>query len=319
MRVRATTGSELIRRCPFLLVLLVVARGLKLTDQDGCIAKGNEDAALREAELPDDALEMKPKARKPLLQPDLSSLMMNASGYDVAQAWQRCPAWSKHKLHRADVVASLKHRFLFLENVKAGSTSVRSVLNGVLNRSWFHTDIPHNRRNGHVLHKSGDVRTTSKSFSPETIASLFSFSLVRDPVEKFESGVREAFAHGQHTHMTADEFLEQQLSRAHGWVNEHIMPSSFRLSALTSDGKMPHLDFIGKVENIEADWAAIVKEMSGTTREEQAHLLTLSHSNSRVNDNRSKLSPAGIRRMCQSEMYGSEWACFDYPLPEACK
>jgi len=229
-------------------------------------------------------------------------------------------------VHYMDAVASKLHKFMFIDNVKAGSTSIRSLLSGSLQRSWTNTDFEGCTRQGYW------GRYSTGDFAEQ--AELFKFASVRDPVAKFESGVREAKAQqpGKFQGMTADEMLDWQIEawrdaqeagdNAMGpWINEHLQPSTFRLFAFGS-GENPslvQLDFIAKIEHMEDDWPAIVESMENIDEATKSTLLQIKHANSRPHDAASKLSPAGIKKMCESEVYKFEWTCFDYTLPAECQ
>jgi len=248
----------------------------------------------------------------------------NASGYDTAVRWNACPAWAKSVRHKIDVVASSHHQLLFLDNVKAGSSSIRALLADVLGTGWGgHGPCKQGNLNLTLRHRSPSGicgRTSSMDLLQEDVSSFFKFSFVRDPLAKFESGVRQYWSMDKRAaKLTADQILMKQLKLPKGqWLNEHLESSSWRLSAHFTEDPAK-LDFIGKLENMKEDWASAVNAIRSLTPDQVRRLNLLGHHNSRPEDHRSKLSPQAVRHMCQSEQYGSEWSCFGYPLPEPCK
>lgn len=238
-------------------------------------------------------------------------------GYAIAQRWEQCKPISKTVPHFIDTLASSSHRFFYVDNVKAASSSVQLMVSNALNLTMNATDMPHARQTGRCC-----GRPSSGDFSLEDVSSTFRFSVVRDPVKKFQSGVVEAWAHNSAmTNFTADELLDKTLahfSEMQKFPNEHLQPSSWRLSSFVGDWPV-HLDFIGKVETFDRDWPMIVRSFSNLTNAQRQHLLQVTAANVRESHPRATLSEAGIRKMCASELYGQEWDCFGYDLPEVCK
>jgi hypothetical protein len=128
----------------------------------------------------------------------------------------------------------------------------------------------------------------------------------------------------------------------HHWFNEHLQPTTYRLSAWAADpdptaassGGAPvaqsthvrgttQFDFIGALESFADDWLITVSKFSNISADEH-HMLTndLDHSQSNTRaDNggtesrATTLSAAGVQRLCQSPLYRDEWRCLGYPSP----
>jgi len=241
----------------------------------------------------------------------------NGNGFQRALVWGKCSALFKKQLHSTDSVGSQEHRFLFVDNVKAASTSIRTILHNDLQVGWgghcghwYPSTLPHTDTSGKCQ------RLSTADISPAALRDVFKFTIVRDPIAKFESGVRQAWLEDPSLRiLSADEILDAQLARPLGsWVNEHLQPSSWRLSGY-NDGQPVHLDFIGSTETLDEDWPAITNLMQNTTKD----ISSLGTDNSHSHAATSKLSALGIKRMCASELYGSEWSCFGYQTPHVCK
>jgi len=242
-----------------------------------------------------------------------SNRNFSKSGSVVIQSWNKCKRKLEHYgAHYTDSVASKRYNFLYFDNVKAASSSIRYMLSKFLKIDWQHTDIEGARPTGQ--------RFSSKDFNDTT--HMFKFSVVRDPIAKFESGVRQArFQNSKYfANMTADEILKDVMAKGY-FTNEHLQPSSFRLSAYdaSTPPSMHNLDFIGKVEDIEHDWSIIVDAMKGIGEGTKQQMKTLQKLNSRVEDPDTVLSEAAIQQMCNSDMYRFEWECFGYDLPKVCQ
>ena len=153
---------------------------------------------------------------------------------------------------------------------------------------------------------------------------LLLFSFVRDPVAKFESGLRQ-FYHDDPgaERLGADAILRKQLAADH-WLNEHLQPSWWRLCGADADGQFLPLDYVGRLESFEEDWNRIVKLMPGADAKLRSHYTRpLSAANRRTVGNTSVLSDEGRRLFCRSGLYGEEYAFLrrlgvPYELPSAC-
>eukprot|EP00316_Scyphosphaera_apsteinii_P013227 CAMPEP_0119347372 /NCGR_PEP_ID=MMETSP1333-20130426/108489_1 /TAXON_ID=418940 /ORGANISM="Scyphosphaera apsteinii, Strain RCC1455" /LENGTH=210 /DNA_ID=CAMNT_0007359911 /DNA_START=118 /DNA_END=750 /DNA_ORIENTATION=+ len=168
---------------------------------------------------------------------------------------------------------------------------------------------------------------------------LLVFSFVRDPVSKFESGVRQMWRNRNADDPTsADAVLDQQLRqfgkefRPGRWINEHLQPSSWRLSGWDRGGVPYKIAFIGKVESLQQDLLLLTEKLSeqqkNTSRERYmiasvAKVIATNSKRSHVSPNdcigcTSKLSEAGVARLCNSSIFAHDWACFGYPPPATC-
>jgi len=258
----------------------------------------------------DDGVKLMTKATESKLIPQNYS----GSGFKTARLWNEC----KNKLknygpHYTDSVASMRHNFLYFDNVKAASTSIRGLLEKNLHVSWKISDIKGANHSGQMH------RFSSKDFIDT--AHMFKFSMVRDPVAKFESGVREAKAQmPRFKGMTADDILRDIIKRGF-FTNEHMQTNSYRLSAYdaSTPPSMHNLDFIGKVEEIENDWPMVVESMKDIAEDKKDQMNILETANRRTPDPDTMLSKASIQQMCTSDMFRFEWECFGYDLPTVCR
>jgi len=235
---------------------------------------------------------------------------------NVVSLWDQCrtPFKDFANRHSIETVVSKKYSFMYLENRKVASSSIRRLFAEVLQISWCSTDMPHASTEGH------HGLTLSSDFAEQDISQLFKFSLVRDPIEKFEAGVQQAWIQNPTlNNMTADDMLLAQLSLPLGsWVDDHLQPSSFGLSAMSAAGTPVQLDFVGKLEQSPGVWDAILDTLSSLTEDQGRNLRVLVRSNNHNTDPRAKLSAQSIKLLCASNLYGHEWACFGYELPPEC-
>jgi len=178
----------------------------------------------------------------------------------------------EHTQHTVDVVISEEHKLVYVDNVKAGSTTIRVALQQVLNASWNHhsccsaqiSEDEQTERGCQVNHFpteqfNGGSRTTTRCLNA-THDDYFIFSFVRHPVSKFESGVRQAWSQNSGlSSLTADALLEKQLGQfedgvSTDWINEHFQPNTYRLTGFTHQQEEPvRLDYVGRLEVFDAD------------------------------------------------------------------
>ena len=175
----------------------------------------------------------------------------------------------EHTQHTVDVVISEEHKLVYVDNVKAGSTTIRVALQQVLHASWNRhsccsaqiSEDEQTERGCQVNHFlrgqfNGGSRTTTRCLNA-THDDYFVFSFVRHPVSKFESGVRQAwFQNPSLINQTADELLAKQLEVGVStyWINEHFQPNTYRLTGFTHQQAEPiHLDYVGRLEDFDAD------------------------------------------------------------------
>lgn len=241
--------------------------------------------------------------------------------------------------HWTDAVGTTARGIVFVENVKAGSSSIRRKL-GMLSAGVYTEEIP--VKNKDARYQCDRMSTGVWDAQDIYDLGLSVFSWVRDPVEKFESGVRQAWYHDPDNMLkySADDMLDlilnaplektntppekhcgEPFNQEYGWLNEHLQPSSWRLTGETNDRQHLNFDFIGKLETFDRDWNEMLKRINLEPSENyMVPILTdMWTKNKKEPVDRSRLSPDSIRKMCNSQRYGREWDCFDYDLPKVCQ
>ena len=244
-----------------------------------------------------------------------------------AARWNACAARFKARGHRTDAVVTLKDKMLFVDNVKAGSATVRTRLKEVWGITWetWESDMKDRRA------RCGRGRTTTACVTEAQANATLRWAVVRDPVAKLESGVRQIWERpGWNRFLSADELLRKQLALNVGkFVDEHFEPNAWRLSGRLKDGRALRLDYVVKLEELDAAWpelaALLVRGARGSRQKtlvefaapfadrRNHHPTTI-----RKTHKSSRLSPAMVARLCASPHFADEWACFDYPRPAVC-
>ena len=162
--------------------------------------------------------------------------------------------------HRIPVVVSDVARAVYVTNVKAASTAITTwLLTHARARSAC--DRPKSNMSLEELSSSccawpnGNGVLTTRCLTAEQLRSYFVFSFVRDPIAKFEAGVRQTWVmNGRHRRYSADQLLHMVLRATSGhpwdassfprerqWLDEHFEPSWWRLSGevLVPEGFSP--------------------------------------------------------------------------------
>ena len=232
------------------------------------------------------------------------------NGFTRAALFNSCNPNAAAVRHSTDIVYSAEHGFAYYDNVKAGSSTIRKKLQQGIQESWYvYSDEERKRmkaefeastssnsthyevkqRNAHGSKK----RTKSNAWRFPMGGSdpnAFVFSFVRDPVAKFESGCRQAWFQNeklQRAYSSVDEMLDAQLALPPGkWLNEHLQPSTWRLTGWAGNGKVGSsshryghgnkayssiagptvkMDYIGALESFDSDWIGAVGHMSNLT------------------------------------------------------
>lgn len=226
--------------------------------------------------------------------------------------------------HMTDVIISDVYRVVYVDNVKAASTTIREILAEQLSASWA--------CEGSLL-ASGCChfrlpRTTTKCLNTASMKYL-AFSFVRDPVAKFESGVREARAqYPAWVNKSADEVLRLQLDAPEDvWLNEHLQSSAWRLSGTTDTQRPVSLGFVGRLESFGAglrklaEIQHVMARLAGIPKLPDLSPFSESkktnHRPAVVGDP-SLLSPAAICAFCMSYRYRRDYLWFNYSFPAPC-
>ena len=132
--------------------------------------------------------------------------------------------WKVHGAHHNDVVIDDEHKLIFVDNVKAASTTVRQLIMKTLGGITWQEGCE-DKYAWCCRSPRPAPRTTTLCLGKEH-ADYLVFGVARHPVDKFESGVRQAWAQApQLAQLTADELLEKQLASE----------DSNELGALSSD------------------------------------------------------------------------------------
>lgn len=223
-----------------------------------------------------------------------------------------------------EVVADFKQRVVYVDNVKAASSSIRKFM-ALNNVSWVQPQC-------NAVHCTPcptaacctSSRMRSCSVAPTT--DLIWFSVVRNPLEKFLSGVHEARHQSPHLrHLSADAILGQQLALPLGtFVNEHLQPNWYRLTVNASDGLPRLLNVTIKLEQYESDLKKAAAATGRTFFLDLAKFLDRSRVRTSAWVDRNDgmvpslvqtLSPASTQLFMTSKLYGRDYDDYNYQRP----
>lgn len=221
----------------------------------------------------------------------------------LAESVNNCPSstdWLVVWPHKVDIVISQKHKLVYIDIVKAASSTIRSRLRRVLKAGWGLDDLS--------IGCAASSRMTTACLDSKELAEkgYVVFSFVRSPYQKYLSGIEQVkhqevmrTKRGQKNQelmvrvqrRSLNKFDEQRLAQselglnnrniiasqkfrweqAHmhpttdSWSpysNEHLQSNMWRLKGLDKRGKPLKVDFIGQVENFDDDWQALVYELA---------------------------------------------------------
>eukprot|EP00966_Prymnesium_polylepis_P170438 3939765-Prymnesium_polylepis.1 len=255
-------------------------------------------------------------------------------GWARAAHLRTCDSPGSRVNHRAEVVASAAHGFLYIDNAEAASESIKLLL-ARAGASWCEPDaglasISSISAACTACERCRCPRTTTACFYGAALPERFvRFSFVVDPVTKFELGVKKARAQNARlAHMDADELLALQVRHAHSnetmaawerlglsglWAHDYLRPSTWLLSGHDAAGTNISPDFVGRLEDVGRDWTSLMDRLKLSLKQPSQVVEDGEHVDEEL------LSAKGLRMLCDSELYAHEWACLGYSPPGVCR
>ena len=260
---------------------------------------------------------------------------------------ERRAALARVTHHDGDVVIIPQLRAVYVDVVKAASESIRSALSERFHASWA-TDVG---QYGHPIHGRPSRESTSY-LTDDVVANYTFFTFVRDPRTRFRSSYEQAICRERCVlctlrgegkmytptipemaslvtsrlfHLYKDLALMgkrvDDLSLEEAWVDEHFESQVLRLSAATADGAALPINFIGRVENFEHDWAALMDHLGvkqGDDRRQPPrrveHPCSIKQREEVVRREREK--PVTTQEnVAVSSLYQDDFECLGYPKP----
>lgn len=261
-----------------------------------------------------------------------ASTMCLKNGTIVQLADLRNTYWAG--THTVDIVMSHKYKFLYVDVVKAASSTIRGLLFDVLNVAWGYNVngsrvCPEGKWRIDAVPRRCRYKLSQLHSNVINQMGYFVFTFVREPIAKYVSGHKEAIKQSSRKHNTSNinELLDMMTQpgankKKYPFTNEHFEPSSYRLSPLTNDRQPLHYDFVGKVENWKQDWAYVVSRFHEITSIQRKKLMEGTTTLLNVGNATHKhltLSNASIVKFCNSDAFGNEFDLFCYPKPVQCR
>ena len=254
--------------------------------------------------------------------------------------------------HATPIVVSDTVKAIYVVNLKAASTSLEGWMMQYAGGQHKCRPLPTWLPNSSCcVWPDGVGRLTTRCLT-DAHQDHFFFTFARDPVDKFETGVRQAWQLQGHLRtQSADDLLLNGalLSPALRARDKHLEPNNYWLSGVLGDGSTPvRIDFIGHTESFERDWSLLlstwpllnVTNASGGVTPPPAvanqrhmappdHHLQFNLTSEKVacpkmvdstfrcmsyleHAHGSRLSPTAICAMCRSYRYGSEFSWLNY-------
>ena len=164
------------------------------------------------------------------------------------------------------MLISDSHEFIFLRMRKVASTSMRDVLEpycipvpkGRLTHLKSRARLSMNYRN-HVFRRHEDMVSTRRLMPRALFNRYFKFAFVRNPWERLVSEyifLLRKTNHGRHKKVKSlagfEQFIDMQIPRSEAYQSNMICDRGGRLL----------VDFIGKMETLEADWKKVCSKIN---------------------------------------------------------
>lgn len=256
-------------------------------------------------------------------------------------------ALAKATNHDGDVVVIHELKAVYVDIVKAASEAIRSSLEDRFHASWS-SDL------GQYAHpiRGRPTRSSTSYLTKDIIANYTFFTFVRDPKTRFRSSYEQAicrerctlctvrgkgtmytptipeitaFLTGRLTEFYRDLTLTgakaDEISLQEAWVDEHFESQILRLSGATPDGSPVPVNFVGRVENFEHDWEALMDHLGVEKGDERRqppvkrqHACDIPERGVIVRQQRA--TPVTIQeRVAVASLYHDDFECLGYPKP----
>ena len=206
----------------------------------------------------------------------------------------------------SEVMICENPKVIYVQNVRAGSTTIRTELGRLFNATFYHTEGFSNERI--TLVDGGTV--TSRHLSSEMLKDYFVFTFVREPLKRYISALVQA--------STITGIEVNQLAQFYSdgcTVDVHLQSQTKCISGTTSDDKVLAYDFIGRVEEFDNEWAHVLNRLNVSHDGG-----TVPRLNSRptryANFHESNLTEDSLERICS--IIRGDYECFGYQTPAVC-
>jgi hypothetical protein len=243
---------------------------------------------------------------------------------DVEEFWRLEQLEKDKPCWNGEVIFDHYYKVVYLDNVKAASSKIRVWFASERHIEWNQWQC-NNLSDGnhpcyacqeHLMGKCCSWRQRSCMLSQ--MSDWVWFSVLREPLAKFDSGVHEAKLQDPKLHLlSGDELLDMQLSQT-GFVNEHFQPSWCRLKVRAANG-MVKLNCIAKLETIVEDIEAFLPTLKNALHHKFFLSLAAEFDQGPVvrssadvggNSTTNKLSPESRMKFLNSSLYGGEYLRF---------
>lgn len=164
-----------------------------------------------------------------------------------------------------ELVVSLRWRFAYIVVRKSASTAILEALERLFGATWQWCMQRCGKIGACYSLRPAAPRCTTMALNAAELRTLFFFSFVRNPAERWFSQYAQAHVIWRATNSTPS------LERARGTLLElgerafvsehHLQTQTHSLTSTTHMGTTTPMHFIGRVETLERDWERVVREI----------------------------------------------------------
>ena len=209
-----------------------------------------------------------------------------------------------------EVVVSHEYKFVYVEVRKAASATLRTLIKDVFHVDFSSWCVP--RRDCTVF----GGRCSSLCLNREQVKDYFFFTFVRNPCDRFLAAYKQFMTKKRKPDISTEgmQRVLENLLFNHTTADEHIQTQSFSLSSSTPDGKQIPLDFIGRVETLDADWKTALDKIQIHSGKSLPHIPPLENKHQRTNEEREQYAAAATPEIMKlaTLAYAQDFVCLGY-------
>ncbi|KAG5188242.1 hypothetical protein JKP88DRAFT_178095 [Tribonema minus] len=223
-------------------------------------------------------------------------------------------------MYSTTIVYCPEQKLVYVDNVKAGSSTISAILYRHFNcvsrnhHTWAAEHIRQEKCEGLSAEACDGMRAKTDWLTKDELTGTTFFSAVREPLERFISGYKQAVAA---TVEIADWDISEYIQHYNtSEINQHTQTQVRRLSGRDASGKQVPMHFIASLETLGHDLSLLLAQLGLPPVDEFPKLRVAAQDPSKAALD-TTLTTEQIRQLCQHLM--QDYVCFGYPLPMECR